>query len=159
VSLGVWTFVTFAGAGSIYELYRSTGGSMSFPNVLGLECSQILTYFPLTPFVFAFATHYPVQGGNWLQRSLLYLAGGVIFTFAHISLRALTPYAYWDAQVHGWVSAVWDSQAHAFRIRWYVFQQLFFRNVVDDITGTYVPILLVAHAVAYYRRFRERELR
>jgi len=159
VSLGVWTFVTFAGAGSIYELYRSTGGSMDFPNVLGLECSQILTYFPLTPFVFAFATHYPVQRGNWLQRSLLYLAGGLVFTLAHISLRALTPYAFWDTQVHGWVSAVWDSQAHAFRIRWYVFQQLFFRNVVDDITGTYVPILLVAHAVAYYRRFREKELR
>ena len=35
----------------------------------------------------------------------------------------------------------------------------FFRNVVDDITGTYVPIVLIAHAVAYYRRFREREFR
>jgi two-component system LytT family sensor kinase len=159
VSLGVWTFVTFAGAGSIYELYRSTGGSMSFPNVLGLECSQILTYFPLTPFVFAFATHYPVERGNWLQRSLLYLAGGTIFTAAHITLRGLTPYAYFDSHIHSWGSAVWDSQAHAFRIRWYIFRQLFFRNVVDDITGTYVPILLVAHAVAYYRRFRERELR
>jgi LytS/YehU family sensor histidine kinase len=29
---------------------------------------------------------------------------------------------------------------------------------VDDITGTYIPIVLVAHALAYYRRFRDREL-
>jgi two-component system LytT family sensor kinase len=159
VSLGVWMFVTLAGAGSIYELYRSTGGSMSFPSVLGMQCSQILTYFPLTPFVFAFAIRYPFQRDSWLRRSLLYLLGGLVFTVAHISLRGLTPYAYWDAQVHSWVSAVWNSQAHVFRVQWHIFQQLFFRNVVDDITGTYVPIVLVAHAVAYYRRFRERELR
>lgn len=159
VSFGVWTFVTLAATGSIYEFYRSTGGSMPFLNLLGLECSQILTYFPLTPFVFAFAIRYPVQRGNWMQRSLLYLAGGLTFSVAHIILRGLTPYAYWDAQIHGWVSAIWDSQAHVFRIQWYIFEQLFFRNVVDDITGTYVPIVLIAHAVSYYRRFRERELR
>src|ERR1017187_3972721 len=70
VSFGVWTFVTLADAGSIYELYRSTGGSMHFPNVLGMECSQILTYFPPTPFVFALAIRYPVQKGNWLRRFL-----------------------------------------------------------------------------------------
>jgi two-component system LytT family sensor kinase len=159
VSFGVWTFVTLADAGSIYELYRSTGGTTNFPTVLGMECSQILTYFPLTPFVFAFAIRYPVQRGNWLQRSLLYLAGGLVFTVAHISLRGVTPYAYWDAQAHSWESAIWDSQAHVFKIRWPVFEQLFLRNVVDDTTGTYVPIVLVAHAVAYYRRFRERQLR
>jgi len=159
VSLGVWTFVTLAAAVSIYELYRSTGGSMRFLTVLGLESSQILVYFPLTPFAFAFALRFPVRQGNWMQRSLLHLAGGVAFTVAHITLRGLTPYAYWDAQAHGWISAIWDSQAHVFRIRWPIFEQLFFRNVVDDITGTYVPILLVAHAVAYYQRFREREIR
>src|ERR1700693_3069045 len=89
VSFGVWMFVTLADAGSIYELYRSTGGSMRFPNVLGMECSQILTYFPLTPFIFAFATRCPIQRGNWLQRSLLYLAGGLVFTVAHVTLRGL----------------------------------------------------------------------
>lgn len=158
-SFGVWMFVALVGTGTIYELYRSTGGSPSFLTVLGMECGQILTYFPLTPFVFAFAIRYPVQRDNWLRRSLLHLAGGLIFTVAHISLRALTPYAYWDAQAHSWASAVWDSQAHGFRIQWHIFPQLFLGNVVDDITGTYLPIVLIAHAVAYYRRFRERELR
>jgi sensor histidine kinase YesM len=158
-SFGVWMFVTLVGTGTIYELYRSTGGSPRFLTVLGMECGQILTYFPLTPFVFAFAIRYPVRRDNWLRRSLLHLAGGVAFSIAHISLRALTPYAYWDAQAHGWASAIWDSRAHLFRIQWHIFPQLFWGNVVDDITGTYLPIVLIAHAVAYYRRFREREVR
>jgi two-component system LytT family sensor kinase len=159
VSFAVWAFVAVAGAGSIYEFYRSTGGSIRFLELLGLECSQTLTYFPLTPFVFFLAARFPVQRSNWLRRSLLYLAGGLAFCIAHIILRGVTPYANWDAQTHAWTSAVWDSRAHAFRIQWNIFEQLFFRNVVDDITGTYVPILLIAHAVSYYRRFRERELR
>ena len=36
---------------------------------------------------------------------------------------------------------------------------MFLASVVDDVTGTYIPIVLIAHAVSYYRRFRERELR
>jgi LytS/YehU family sensor histidine kinase len=30
---------------------------------------------------------------------------------------------------------------------------------VDDITGAYIAIVLIAHAVSYYRRFKEKELR
>lgn len=158
-SLGVWAFVTLLSAASIYELYHSTGGSMSLPMILGMQSSQILTYFPLTPFVFAFAIRYPVQRDNWVRRSLLYLVGGLVFTVAHITLRGLTPFAYFDTHLHHWVSAAWDSQTHVLRIQWSMFEQLFFRNAVDDITSTYVPIILVALAVAYYRRFRGRELR
>ena len=158
VSFVVWTFIWIAATASIYELYRSIGKPMSFLSVLGLEASQILTYAPLTPFVFLLAVRYPVQRNNWLRRSLPFLAGGLLFSLAHITLRGLTPYGSWDAQAREWVSAIWSRQAHGFRIEWHVFQDMFLRNVVDDITGTYVPILLVAQAVSYYRRFREREL-
>jgi two-component system LytT family sensor kinase len=159
VSFGVWAFVTLASVVSIYELYHSTGGSIRFLDLLGLESSEVLTYFPITPFAFAFAIRYPVQRVNWIRRSLLHLVGGLAFTIAHITLRGLTPYGYWDAQIRGWICPVWDSHAHAFRIQWHIFRQLFFRSVVDDTTGTYVAIVLIAHAVSYYRRFRERELR
>jgi LytS/YehU family sensor histidine kinase len=39
-----------------------------------------------------------------------------------------------------------------------MFQILFLNNVVEDVTGTYVPIVLVAHAFSYYHQFRNREL-
>ena len=158
VSFAVWSFVCLAATASIYELYRSMGKPMSFLTVLGMECSQILTYAPLSPLVFLLAVRYPLQRKNWRRRSLLFIAGGLIFALAHVTLRGLTPYGAWDNQAQQWVSAIWSRQAHGFRIQWHVFKDMFLRNVVDDFTGTYVPILLIAHAVSYYRRFRERDL-
>ncbi len=159
LSFGVWTFVALAYAITIYQLYHSTGGSLSFLSVLGMQSSQVLTYIPLTPFAFAFANRYQVQRSNWPKQSLVLLAGGLVFTVAHVALRGLTPYAFWDPQLKDWVSAVWDSQAHAVRIHWHIYRTLFLSNVVDDVVTTYLPIVLIAHVVSYYHRFRERELR
>jgi len=157
LSFAVWALVALAATVSIYELYRSMGGAMRFTEVLGLEFSQILSYAPLTPFVFAFASRYPFQRQYWLRYSLVYLAGGLLFSVAHIIMRGLSPYAVWDTKDHVWASAVWNLQAHTFKIQWPVFRNLFWNNVVDDITGTYAPIVLIAHAISYYQRLRERE--
>ncbi len=159
LSFGVWTFVALAYAITVYELYRSTGTSMSFLSILGMQSSQVLTYIPLTPFVFALANRYPVQRNNWATNSLLLLAGGLVFTLAQVALRGMTPYAYWDPRVRHWVSAVWDAQARGFRIQWFMFERMFLSSVVDDVVTTYLPIVLIAHAACYYQRFRERELR
>jgi len=158
ISFGVWTLVALAATVSVYELYRSRGYPMSFASVFASELSQILTYAPLTPLVFALAIRFPIQRGNWTRRSLLHLVFAVAFSIAHIALRGMTPYAAWDAKVGDFVSAVWNSQAHGFEIKWQIFKNLFLSNVVDDITGTYVPIVMVALAVSYYRKFRDREL-
>ena len=157
-SFGIWTLVALAASGSIYELWRSRGYPMTFVSVLASELSQILTYAPLTPLVLALAMRFPIQRGNWVRRSLLHLLFAVAFCIAHITLRGLTPYAAWDAKLGRFVSAVWNSQTHVFAINWQIFKNLFWSNVVDDTTGTYVPIVLVGHALSYYRRFRDREL-
>lgn len=158
-SIGVWSFVALAYAITVYQLYRSIGIAETFLNVLALQCSQVLTYALLTPFVFSFANRYQMQRSNWQKRSLLLLAGGLAFTLAQVALRGATPYAYWDRGLKQWVSAIWDSQAHVFRIHWYMYKSLFLSNVVDDVITTYLPIVLIAHVVSYYRGFRERELR
>jgi two-component system, LytTR family, sensor kinase len=159
VSFGVWTFVSLAATATIYQLYRPGNSGLHLRTIAGMEFSQILTYAPLTPFVFAFALRYPLRRENWGRRSLLHLAAGIAFTLAHLFLRGLTPYGYWDAVHRQWSSAIWDSYTHAFRSPWLVFRSMFLASVVDDISGTYVPIILIAHAMSYYRRFRERQLR
>ena len=159
VSFGLWTAVAFAYAITVYELYRSMSYAMSFVSVLSLQASQVFTYIPLTPLVFALANRYQVQRGNWARNSLVLLAGGVAFTVAQVALRGMTPYAFWDPRVKNWVSAVWDPRAHGFRIQWYMYKGIFLTNLVDDIITTYLPIVLIAHLVFYYQRFRERELR
>lgn len=158
VSFGVWTLVALATSAAIWQFSRSSG-TYTFTTVLGLELSQILSYAPLTPFALALAVRYPLQRSNWARRSLLYFAVGVMFSTAHVGLRGLTPYGVWNSVHQNWESAVWDSRTHAFRIRWDMLKTLFYRNVVDDITGAFVPIAIIAHALSYYRSSRERELR
>jgi signal transduction histidine kinase len=159
ISFAVWSVVAFAGTLTIFKLYRTTDTPMRFSSTLGWEFCQVLTYAPLTPFAFAFAIRFPLRRDNWPKRSLLYLVAGLVFTAAHLALKGITPFAYWDNAHRHFASAVWDSQAHVFKIAWGVLQKQFLSSVVDDITGTFIPIALVAHAILYYQRFRERERR
>jgi len=159
-SFAVWTFVSLAATATIYEMYRVSGsGHVDLGRVAGMEFSQILTYAPLTPFFFVFAARYPIQRGNWLQRSLVHLAAGILFTAGHLALKAFTPYGYWDPTYREWTSAIWDPHTHALRMSWMIAKRMFWGNVVDDVSGAYIPIALIAHVVAYYSRFKERELR
>jgi two-component system, LytTR family, sensor kinase len=158
VSFGVWTAVALAASVSVYELWRSRGYPMTVGSILGSEFSQVLTYAPLTPLVFALAMRFPIHKDNWARRSLLHLLFGIVFAVAHVILKGITPYAAWDPKLEHYISGIWNSQAHTFQIKWPIFQNLFLSDVVDDITSIYVPIVLVAHAVSYYRRFRDREL-
>jgi len=159
VSFAVWTLISLAAGVSVYQLYRPMGEKFTFLQILGLELCQILPYAPLTPLVFALATRYPFRRKRWLRDGSFYLAGGLLFSIAHVIMRGLSPYGVWSPKIHGWVSAIWNSQSHTFDIQWPVFRDLFWNNLVDDITGTFLPIMLIAHAISYYQKLRERERR
>ncbi len=159
ISFGVWTFVSLAATATVYGMYHMDNVGMRLGTIAGVQFSQILTYAPLTPFAFAFAVRYPIQRGNWARRTLLHLAAVLVFTLAHLALRGLTPYGYWDPASREWSAAFWDSNTHAFRAPWIVLKSMFLSSVVDDVTGAYVPVVFIAYAASYYRRFRERELR
>lgn len=159
VSFGVWGFVALVGSWTIYQLYRTTDMPMPFRTIMGLEMSQILMYVPLTPYAYRFAVRYPIRSDNWKQRVPLYLGTGLMFSITHVALRAITPFAIYESKYHDWSSAIWNAHTHVFGIQWVAVRRLFLNNVVDDITGTFAPIVLVAHAISYYRKFQEREFR
>jgi two-component system LytT family sensor kinase len=159
ISFGVWSLVALAAGVTVYRLYRATHTPMALTSALGIQFCQILTYAPLTPFAFAFATRYPIRRNNWMIRSLLYLAGGLVFTAGHVALQSVTPFGFWDPNYHEWRSAIWDSHTHAFGVQWFVLPELFLTSLFNDISGTFIPIVLVAHVVSYTRTLRERELR
>jgi len=159
VSFGVWSLVAFAAALTIYRQYRGSREPITLASSLGMQFCQILTYAPLTPFAFAFATRYPIRRNNWMIWSLAYLAGGLIFTAAHVALQSVTPFGFWDRKYHEWSSVIWDSHSHLFRVRWSVLPELFLTSLMNDISSAFIPIALVAHIVSYTRSLRERELR
>ena len=158
LNFGVWTFVAMAYSVTIYQLYRSTGIAMTFRSCLGLQSSQVLGYALMTPFIFSLANRYRSRRMSWAARSIWLLLGGLSFAVGHTVVRGITTYAVWDRKLKTWTSAVWDPQAHTFHIQWSVFRDLFLTNVVDDVIFVYIPILLLAYTIAYYRQYRDREL-
>ena len=159
VSFGVWGLVSLTATVAIAEFYRSRGAPMEWRDTLGMECSQILPYALLTPFVFVMATRYSMQRKNWFRRVILYLAVGLLFTLIHDAIRGLTPYAYWDSKNRVFHSAFWNSDAHKFAINWKALESIFLSNVTDDLWSAYLPIILGAHMISFYQSSRERERR
>jgi two-component system LytT family sensor kinase len=159
VSFGIWSVVALAAGVTTYRLYHATQIPMSFTSALSLEASDILPYAPLTPFVFAFAIRYPIRKNNWAIRSLLYLSVALVFAAAHIALKSMTPYAFWDPHYRQCRSGIWDSHTHTFGVQWSALAEQFLTSLFNDIADTFIPIVLAAHAVSYNRTIRERELR
>ena len=158
VSVGLWTLVGVAGGVSMYQLDRSMGQSVTLGGELIRPLVNYLIFGFLTPVLWWITIRYPVQRDNWARRSILYALGSVVFSVAHVILRGLV-YPVWDPRVNGYAYAAWNPHTGVFSIQWILFKSLFLYNFVDDIFSIYLPILLIAHAIWYYRRFRDRELR
>lgn len=144
---------------TVYQFYQMSEARMRFGTIVGMEFGQILTYAPLTPLVFTWALRFPLQRDNWKNRSLFYVLAGLIFVLAHLLLWGATPYAAWNSAARSFSSAFWNWHAHTFRSPWVPLKSMLMFGSVDDITEAYIPTLLIAHAVLYYQRFREREHR
>lgn len=150
--------MAFFSALSMYELERSIGKASSLAHELVLPLVESLIYAFLTPFAFGFASRYPLQRENWVRRSGLHLAAGVIFACCHSLLRGLV-YPVWDFDIRAYAWAFWNSQFHSFTFKWKAFERLLLYNTVQDIYSVYLPIVFIAVGINYYKRFRDRELR
>jgi two-component system LytT family sensor kinase len=157
-SLVIWTFLAVSSGVSMYAFDRSLGRTESLLKEFILPVVNGIIFACLTPIVFFLARRYPIQRNNWWARVGFYILGAFVFTIAHVGLRGLF-YPVWDPRTNGFVSAVWNSATHTIDIQWVLLKRLFYYNMVDDIASTYTVIVLVANAVWYYKKFREREMR
>jgi hypothetical protein len=157
-SFGFFWFMYVCGVISILSLQRSGGSKFMVEEYATLPAIQDTIFAILAPLVFVLATRFPVQRENRIRRSVMYLAGGVLFAGVHVLLRVLC-YPAWqpDAKKYVWSLVSWPT--FSFSLHWPLLQRLFLWNLVEDIFAVYIPIVVIAHAALYYRRFRERELR
>jgi two-component system, LytTR family, sensor kinase len=158
VSFGVWTFMALVNAGSMYQFDRSVGRYVTFTKEITLPLINYVIYAFLTPVIFGIAMRYPIQRTNWVRRTGLHAVASVAFTVGHVVLRGLV-YPVWDPRISNYSYAVWNPHTYAFSIQWILFERLFFYNLVDDIFSTYLPVVLIAHAVWYQKMFKDRDLR
>jgi two-component system LytT family sensor kinase len=157
LSFAVWGFLTLAAVIWIYQYDVSVGTPMHFLQELHLELSEIFTFAPLTPFVLALAIRYPIKKGSWLRPLFMLLIGGVVFVLVHVALRGAF-HGVWDSGKRDFVS-IWNTQAHPIQIRWNLLKRLLMLNWLNDIAWTFAPIVVVAYAISYYQKFRERGVR
>ena len=156
-SLVAWSFVALLAAVAVIQMYRTEGRHLEFRQSITMQFCQMLPFVPLTPFVFGLVRRYSIQRNNWIRCLAVYLLGGLVFTVAHVTMRAVTPYAIWDARTRSWKSAVWDYQAHRLDLQWHLLGNMFIADAFDDITSSYIPILFLAYVTSYYSTLRERE--
>jgi two-component system, LytTR family, sensor kinase len=158
-SFGFFGALFVCGVFSMLSLKRAGSGSdLMTEEVVILPLIQDIIFAILAPLVFVVAAQHPVQRPHATKRSLLYLAGGVLFTVVHVLLRVLS-YPAWNygTKKYEWALVNWKS-LHV-SIYWPSLKAIFLWNLVEDIFAIYIPILVVAHAVLYYIRYRHRELR
>ena len=154
----MWTFIGLAETVSAYEFDKLTGQPMTLVGEIPPVLINDVTYAILTPFVYQIALRYLIQRDNWPRRSIWHIFGSLMFAVVHVAIRGLV-YPVWDPRIRGYAYAAFNPHSWHWSIQWILFERLFAFNVVSDVVSIYMPILLVAHAVWYYKKLRERDLR
>jgi two-component system LytT family sensor kinase len=159
VSFEFEMLVALAAALAMYRYNFFWGrGDHPLSYYLRLPFAQEFCYALLAPFVFVAGLRWPIERHNWPKRSLLFFLGGLAFSVVHVAIRGLLSPVY-DPRTQTYFHAIYNAHTHTFELHWLAFQVLFAFNIVDDLVSVYVPILVIAHAVCYYKSWRERELR
>lgn len=159
-SFGFFWTLFLCGLISMLSFQRAGLGGENFmrEEILTLPLIQDTIFAVLAPFVFVVAATYPIQRPYRFRRGLLYFGGGVLFAVAHVIIRLLA-YPAWNYQTKAYQWSLVNWHTFHFSIYWPALKRIFLWNLVEDIFAVYLPIILVAHAVLYYTRYREREVR
>jgi signal transduction histidine kinase len=148
VSYAIWSLIAFTTGCTVYRfnlLYWKSG--ITFWESLRLPLVNDLIYATLTPIVLLSAMRHPLARKNWQVRVLLYVAGAIAFTATHAAIRML-------------VYPVIDPMSkQAYPLGFALFGRLFLYNLPDDCFSIYLPVVIIAHMICYYRESRNRELR
>jgi two-component system, LytTR family, sensor kinase len=156
-SFVAWALIAFADSASMYAIARSASQPTTFWNLLRLPLLRDMIFAFLTPLVFILSLRYPLQKKNWGHRIPAYFLGGLAFSVVHTFVRSLSP--IYGATPRDNMNVFVNWSTYSFSPNWILFWRMLLYNVVNNITFSYLPIVLIAHITWYYQRLRERELR
>lgn len=158
-SFGFFWTLWVCGVVSMYTFQRAGGGSdLMKEEIFTLPLIQDTIFAVLAPFVFVIAACHPIQQPRRFKRIMQVLGGGVLFTVAHVLIRLLS-YPAWNPQAKAYQWSLINWSTLHLSVYWPALQRIFLWNLVEDIFAIYLPIIAIAHAVLYYTRYREREVR
>ncbi len=153
--LGIWTALGFFMASVSYLILhsasrtpselRATNGQVTWSELLGLGLAEWYGWALLSLVVFRVARRFPFEQGRWLRSLLAHLPISALFAVLATALLVVE---------HHFLR-----QALPKPTRSPEFLQLFFLVNLQENLVVYWILVGVYHALAYYRKYRERELR
>jgi sensor histidine kinase YesM len=136
----LWTVLAFLSAAGAHVYTASMGGPESWAQLLAWNITISFVWSLLTPPIYALAKRFTFDRSNWKLVLPMHLAASVTLAFLGASLIVwVEPWVTWTPEPH--VSFLSHTLSRAFM----------------DIQR-YWYILLITQAIAYYGKYREREL-
>ena len=136
----LWTVLAFLSAAGAHVYTASMGGPESWAQLLAWNITISFVWSLLTPPIYALAKRFTFDRSNWKLVLPMHLAASVTLAFLGASLIVwVEPWVTWTPEPH--VSFLAHTLSRAFM----------------DIQR-YWYILLITQAIAYYGKYREREL-
>jgi two-component system, LytTR family, sensor kinase len=146
VSFGLWTIAAIILVSGNYTYRRWEGLEVHLSRMLWFIVGNNWYGALTTPFVIRLAERFPIEKLKLKRRLLLHLAGGTLFLLLHIGyMMAFLPLRN-DKGVL--IAPSWQYYRHMLAYGFYA-----------DAIDTYVPLVVLAHVMMYYRRNRDAKLR
>jgi two-component system, LytTR family, sensor kinase len=115
-------------------------------SVLAWELAYWPVWAALSPLVFRLARRFPIEQNKWLRNIFISIVAGLLVTIAH---RAIYLFIAW---------LLYIAADNAIESLSYLFHRLFLFNLPTGFMS-YGVILMVSHAINYYKRLRDEELK
>jgi two-component system, LytTR family, sensor kinase len=145
LAFAIWTLIGVAFAGQLYLSRSKIGDPVTWSFALGRALADWYVFAVLSIPAMALAQRFPIERSNWPRTLFIHVVGATGFSLSWMVCRAAVE--YWQSR--GTLTQV--SFESAFRhalVATFVFNALI-----------YWALLSVSHALSYYFKYQERELR
>jgi len=141
----IWTGIGLAFAAQFYVSSIKAGQPISWPSAVLWSLGDWYVWALLSIVVLKLARRFPLEGKQWAVCLAIHVCGSLVASVTYIVVRA--GLARWQGQLRGQPADFLEVFSSL------LVKTLFFNALI------YWVIVSVAHALNYYRRYRERELR
>lgn len=140
LGLAFWTFLGLSFAGQFYIHASKAGLDVTWKEAITNSLGDWYVFAVLSIPVIPLARRFRIEAGHWGRSLIVHLAGCAVFSLSYMLLRGAV--ASWQS------GAPFQEAFKSLLVKTWHFNML-----------TYWVIVLASHAVEYYRRYRDRELR
>ncbi|HEY0171812.1 MAG TPA: histidine kinase [Pyrinomonadaceae bacterium] len=140
---GVWALVGLFFSSQIYFYFLGTRKQMSLPSALAWQMSAVVIFALSTPLVLLLARRYRVERQTWRRAVPAHLLAGTLICSAWAAFHIIL-----DTYFNGGLAT----------FQWGNLPRTIFLHLDRELL-VYWIIVVVSHAVDYYQRYREGELR